>query len=102
MPRKNFPYDLKATKDNEILHVEVKGRSVSDESVYLTWRERRHNKKNPDKSVLFFVNEIKCFPPNKVGGKYRTSGGKEKVFKPWRIEKEDLKATQYRYQIPKK
>ena len=52
MPRRNFPYDLKAKKNEEELYIEVKGKEGPAESVDVSRKEVIHCKENYGKSVL--------------------------------------------------
>ena len=56
--RKNFPYDLKATKENVELHVEVKGKSDTGEKVIVSRNEVKHSKENALNSVFILVRVI--------------------------------------------
>ncbi len=49
MPRKSFPYDLKATKENIELHVEVKGKSDTGEKLLFQEMKWSIQKKNAQK-----------------------------------------------------
>ena len=99
MPRKSFPYDLKATKENIELHVEVKGKSDTGEKVIVSRNEVKHSKANITNSVFILVHSIKAKLTSKG---YKASGGKMVVLNPWNIEDKDLSAYTYEYFIPKK
>ena len=94
MPRKSFPYDLKATKSNIELHVEVKGKSDTGEKVIVSRNEVKHSKNNPQNSVFILVHSIKA---NLTAKGYRTSGGKLVVKNPWALSDEELNPYTYEY-----
>ena len=95
MPRKGFPYDLKARKGDKELHIEVKGLSGKLEKIDLTWKEYEHCIKHPKNSVLFVVSEIKCMAPTNKRKKWKCSNGIIKEKNPWIINKSNLKPTTY-------
>tara|TARA_B100002052_G_C15791383_1_gene556514 strand:+ start:73 stop:1080 length:1008 start_codon:yes stop_codon:yes gene_type:complete len=99
MPRKSFPYDLKATKENVELHVEVKGKSDTGEKVIVSRNEVKHAKENITKSVFILVHSIKAKLTSKG---YKASGGKMLVLNPWNIADKDLSAYTYEYFVTKK
>ena len=99
MPRKNFPYDLKATKGDEELHIEVKGKSDFGEKVILSRNEVKHSQSNTKNSVLILVHSIKARLTSKG---YKASGGKLIPFNPWNLNDNDLNPYAYEYFVPKK
>ena len=99
MPRKSFPYDLKATKENQELHVEVKGKSDTGEKVIVSRNEVKHSKNNVQNSVFILVHSIKARLTPKG---YKASGGKLVELNPWYLEDKDLDPYTYEYLIPKK
>ena len=99
MPRKSFPYDLKATKENQELHVEVKGKSDTGEKVIVSRNEVKHSKNNVQNSVFILVHSIKARLTPKG---YKASGGKLVELNPWLLEDKDLDPYTYEYLIPKK
>ena len=99
MPRKSFPYDLKATKENQELHVEVKGKSDTGEKVIVSRNEVKHSKNNVQNSVFILVHSIKARLTPKG---YRASGGKLVELNPWNLNDNDLNPYTYEYLIPKK
>lgn len=99
MPRKGFPYDIKAKKGDKELHVEVKGLSSKLEKIQLTWKEYEHCIAHPKNSVLYVLSEIKCTAPTKKRKKWKCSNGVLKEENPWRINKSNLKATTYSLEI---
>ena len=101
MPRKSFPYDVKALSETtgRELHVEVKGLSGKLQKITLTHHEESYSKENPENSVLFIVSEIKCKPPSSKSKKWKCSGGKIYEENPWIIDDSNLKATEFSYTI---
>ena len=98
MPRKNYPYDLEAKKGNIELHIEVKGSSVDEPaSIDVSRKEVEHSRKNPTKSVLLIVHNIRATLTSK--NKYKTSGGKIIEEKPWKIDNKQLLVRSYRYTL---
>lgn len=90
------PYDLLVRKQNGDLHVEVKGSSLRLDSVTLTANEVTHAR-SYSATELFVVDEIewKVSPD----GAYTTSGGRQRLWGPWRPQDEDLTPIQYQYQL---
>ena len=99
MPRKSFPYDLKATKENIELHVEVKGKSDTGEKVIVSRNEVKHSKKNAQNSVFILVHSIKA---NLTAKGYKASGGKLVVKNPWALDDNDLDPYTYEYFVKDK
>ena len=99
MPRKSFPYDLKATKENVELHVEVKGKSDTGEKVIVSRNEVKHSKKNAQNSVFILVHSIKA---NLTAKGYKASGGKLVVKNPWALDDNDLDPYTYEYFVKDK
>lgn len=94
-------YDLECLKENgEELHVEVKGTRRRGERVILTDNEVRHSRGDSGCNVghaLYVVSEIEVITT--VDGIHCT-GGKELRKWPWKIDDQDLTATEYSYRIP--
>jgi len=99
MPRRNFPYDLKAKKNEEELYIEVKGKEGPAESVDVSRNEVIHCKENYGKSVLVVVKNVKTKLTQK--GLWNASGGKIKIIKPWEINDDHLIVNTYKYKVPK-
>ena len=99
MPRKSFPYDLKATKENIELHVEVKGKSDTGEKVIVSRNEVKHSKMNAQNSVFILVHSIKA---NLTAKGYKASGGKLVVKNPWALDDNDLDPYTYEYFVKDK
>ena len=90
-------YDLQATKNGEILCVEVKGSISTLSSVNLTANEVAiaHNAKN---TLLVVVDQITWRrTPN---GEIVTSGGRMRTWWGWRAAENLLTPTEYRYELP--
>lgn len=98
MPRKNFPYDLKAIKNGAELHVEVKGKGDNGEKVILSRNEKKYSQANPQNSAFILVHSIKT---SLRGKRYKASGGKIFFQIPWLLKEEDLDPYTYEYYIKK-
>ena len=90
-------YDLQATKNGEILCVEVKGSISTLSSVNLTANEVQiaRDAKN---TLLVVVDKITWQrTPN---GEIKTSGGRMRTWWGWRADEDRLTPTEYRYELP--
>lgn len=88
------PYDLKCRRQDDELHVEVKGTTGAAAAVELTINEVDHAR-GADITDLFVVSEIV------VNDDYSTSGGTTHLFDDWSPAEEDLKPTRFRYDLPR-
>lgn len=89
-------YDLHCTREDEILHVEVKGSTTPAETVILTGGEVQHHRSAAAKSALFVVSHLRWIDSEREG----LEGGQTRVVMPWHIEDHSLRATQYQYVVP--
>ncbi|WP_285632415.1 DUF3578 domain-containing protein [Lentzea sp. NBRC 102530] len=92
-------YDLDCTRDEESLHVEVKGTQTLGEEVILTPNEVRHvqGAEACDAAhALYVVSQITLDRTNGV----RCSGGHARLLWPWGIRDAHLTPTQYAYRVP--
>ena len=90
-------YDLECSKDQEVVHVEVKGTTGVGDSVVLTRNEVEHARTYPD-THLFIVGEIRL---SYEGNAPVTAGGRlVRHITDWRPLDDDLEATQFRYRVP--
>jgi Domain of unknown function (DUF3883) len=90
------PYDLKAVKGTEELHVEVKGSTRSVVDVELTINEVRHAREI--RTDLYVVDQIRFERLN--DGTIRTTGGRVRHWLTWSPADASLSPTRYRYQLP--
>jgi hypothetical protein len=87
-------YDLRCTKDDEELHVEVKGTASKGLEVVLTPNEVAHCRQYPH-MALAVVREIKVGQDETI-----ESPGKLRVIDPWSIDESHLTPSEYSYRIP--
>lgn len=90
-------YDLRCRKQDKELHVEVKGTSGEPDTVNLTANEVAHAREWYPNTALFVLHDIKV--EDRDGAE--VSGGETVILHPWRINENDLEATQYRYNVPR-
>ena len=90
------PYDLRAVKGSEELHVEVKGSTISVVDVELTINEVHHAR--DIRTDLYVVDQIRV--ERQDDGRIRTSGGRVRHWPNWSPADMALSPTQYRYQLP--
>ena len=90
------PYDIEATRSDEVLHVEVKGSTTSDVyTIELTRGEVGHAAS--DRTLLAVVEGIAW---SDAGGQIQTSGGRVRLWWDWVPEESSLVPTLYRYTLP--
>lgn len=91
------PYDLKAVRQQEELHVEVKGTTSDGTEVLLTRGEVEHHRTSAPTSALAVVSSITVSgtpqAPTAVGGELR-------LYDPWTINQDDLVAVGFQYRVP--
>lgn len=88
-------FDLLLARDDEEVHVEVKGTTTAGTTVSLPHTEVRHAEEFPH-CVLAVVSGISV--SDGANGPV-ASGGSLTLYDPWKIETERLFATQYRYDL---
>ena len=88
-------YDLRCTKDDAELHVEVKGSTVGAIQVELTANEVAHAKDYPE-AVLAVVDQIRI---DLEDGEPIGSGGEVSILEPWELDDEMLLATRFVYRL---
>ncbi|MEU7477816.1 DUF3578 domain-containing protein [Lentzea sp. NPDC042327] len=91
------PYDLDATRQDEHLHVEVKGTTSSGVEVVLTQGEVLLNREKYPDTALMVVRSIRL---EHVDGGVTASGGELHVTHPWAIDDADLTPISHRYVVP--
>lgn len=93
----SHPFDLHATKEGKERFIEVKGTTGEGRSVILTHGEVEHVRHHKKASVLVIVSGIAL---SKEGETWTASEGVISTHEsPWLIDDDDLKATQYRYEL---
>lgn len=90
---KKKPYDLRCTKRQMVLHVEVKATTNNAEKVFITRREALHATEPNISRALFILHSIRV----KEG---LASGGVRAVHEPWTLEWEDTTPVVYSYVPP--
>jgi hypothetical protein len=91
-------YDLRCARDNEVLHVEVKGTTGNGEAVVLTRNEVQHARDEYPDVALAVVSQIRV--EMVADGKIVTSGGVLDLWFPWAIDDGHLECSVYRYAPP--
>jgi hypothetical protein len=92
-----MPFDLRATRGNVTLNVEVKGTTGPYGSVFLTRNEVDLARREPASAALFILANIQVqWVENSVVAR----GGEARVLMPWTIEEGTLEALQFRYTLP--
>lgn len=91
-------YDLLLRKGPDEVHVEVKGSTGAAESVELTSNEVSHAAAGQPETHLVVVDQIQW---RRESGRIITTGGKLRCWRQWSPQQDDLKATRYRYQLPR-
>jgi hypothetical protein len=86
------PYDLRCTKDDETLYVEVKGTTSHAEAIRITHGEFQFNRRNSVRMALFVLHSINLL---KDGDDVQAEGGMHEVKRPWVIKKENLTPLSY-------
>ncbi|MET8522951.1 DUF3883 domain-containing protein [Nocardioides sp. NPDC004968] len=87
------PWDITATKDGTEIHIEVKGSSVTRETVDLTDGEVRHAEGHSP-TILVVVDQINITSTNEC------SGGRVRTWEDWLPDRDQLVPTAYRYPLP--
>lgn len=90
------PFDLRAIRNDQELHVEVKGTTTAGEAVFLTKNEVLHHQQHGHGSALFVLRDIEVVGPTEV------RGGTSQWYRPWVIDPDALTPTQYRYELPER
>lgn len=91
-------YDLDCARDQQRMHVEVKGTTGGGEAVVLTANEVEHARANYPDVALAIVTRINVSLAG--DGSITASGGELTMWMPWDIDDGDLEASVYRYQPP--
>lgn len=90
-------YDLRCTRQEERIYVEVKGTTSEGFQILLTPNEVIHNQENYPNTALFVVSHIEV---NGSGEDTEATGGAIKLFMPWLLTDSDLKAIGYECRVP--
>lgn len=87
-------YDLRCTRDGEVLHVEVKGTQTEGEQVFLTANEVDFARRHGESMALFILRSVE------VSDGPKADGGELRIYFPWNIDDGELRPIQFRYQTP--
>ncbi len=90
-------YDLRCTKGQEEIHVEVKGTTSEGEQVLLTPNEVRHAREYYPNVVLFIVSKLNITTKDDT---IEVHDGNIEILWPWRVEDTDLTPIGYTYRVP--
>jgi hypothetical protein len=91
-------YDLRCTRQQEELYVEVKGTTSEGSQILLTPNEVLHTQQNYPNTALFVVSQLQV---NNSGEEAEVTGGKIQLFMPWLLKDDDLKAIGYECRVPR-
>lgn len=90
-------YDLRATRDDEEVFVEVKGTVSIGHDVILTRNEVALHQAEFPKNMLAVLSNIKL---DRTGMTPIAAGGNLRVWKPWALDDTGLTALSYTYSVP--
>ena len=90
-------YDLRCTRGDRELHVEVKGTTGAGESVFLTRNEVLHARDRYPDVALFVVSGVELRERGTEAPK--AHGGSATVWEPWQVHERSLTAETYRYRL---
>jgi hypothetical protein len=91
------PYDLRCSKADSVLHVEVKGTTTTGEVVLLTPNEVDFVNEHSSSMALFIVSGLRV----SLDHEPTVSGGTEIEIRPWQIQHERLVPVGYTYSVPR-
>lgn len=89
-------YDLLCTRQEERLYVEVKGTTSEGSKILMTYQEVIHTQQNYPHTALFVVSQIKLINSE---ADLEAIGGEIKLYQPWLLSDESLKAIAYEYRV---
>jgi len=90
-------YDLKCTRQQEEVYVEVKGTTSEGSQILLTPNEVLHTQQNYPNTALFVVSRLQV---NNSGEEVEVTGGETQLIMPWLLKDDDLKAIGYECRVP--
>ena len=90
-------YDLKCTRKQEEVYVEVKGTTSEGSQILLTPNEVLHTQQNYPNTALFVVSRLQV---NNSGDEVEVTGGEIQLIMPWLLKDDDLKAIGYECRVP--
>jgi Domain of unknown function (DUF3883) len=86
-------YDLRCTKGDAEIHVEVKGTTTDGGTIVLTNKEVKHASDDQHSCVMFVLHSIRL-------NRKKALGGRQFVIDPWRPKKEHLTPVSFTYRFP--
>lgn len=93
-----MPFDLRATRAEEKLHVEVKGTTGPYGTIFLTRNEVDLARREPASAALFVLSGVRV---ETVGDTVAAIGGEARVLMPWSVDDGELEPLQFRYTLPR-
>ena len=94
----NRPYDLLCTRGTEELMVEVKGTRSDGSRVLLTHGEVSHSRAHKAESTLFVCSNIELELDDDA--RLKAKGGRNRVFRPWLLQRRQLSPIACFYSVP--
>jgi hypothetical protein len=89
-------YDLLCTRQVEKLYVEVKGTTSEGSKILMTYQEVIHTQRNYPHTALFVASQIELINSE---AELEAIGGEIKLYQPWLLSDDSLKAIAYEYQV---
>lgn len=94
----NHPYDLYCRRDQEVLHVEVKGTQTNGTGVVLTAGEVAFARTHKGQMALFVLHSI---PVSEGQSGFILGAGERTLILPWDVDLGSLKPVSFVYDLPK-
>jgi Domain of unknown function (DUF3883) len=91
------PYDLRCSKFDSVLHVEVKGTTTTGQQILLTPNEVAFVTDHSSSMALFIVSGLQV----SLEDEPKVSGGTEIEIRPWQIQHERWAPIGYSYSVPR-
>lgn len=90
------PYDIRLFLADEARHIEVKGSSLSIDTVELTVNEVNHAQFHQPTDLVV----VDCIEWSRADGEVTTSGGRLRVWSDWTPRSDDLSPRKFEYLLP--
>jgi hypothetical protein len=94
---KTCPYDLRCSKGNDVVYVEVKGTQTDGVEIILTPGEVEFARRHKGQMALFILHSIHVAAGE--GGPV-LSGGERYLIQPWDVDLGTLKPVSFKYEVP--
>jgi Protein NO VEIN, C-terminal len=94
---KTCPYDLRCSKGQEVLHVEVKGTQTDGGEVFLTPGEVQFARSHKGQMALFVLHSIQVAEGDDG---FVLSGGERPLIQPWDVDQGTLVPVSFKYGVP--